>query len=233
MRITRENTIIEDKSYPLAGMREDDICDFLTAHLKPFEPVTCQIQAAIFLHNVPLYITMLLTCSIFLYSFKVVSCSEFPTMIFIISLYPLINLILLIGGKNVLQSMCIQIPQLPESAPDRIRPINEIIKLGWKPIVFLWRVGFFIYRTYLCPNVVDIVLFLFVAIVSGLLLCTLDGILILSILVAICLILPPLITREWMYNFIIAHLGHPFPEQEEEVERYYSIKTNHHLITSS
>ncbi|OHS96635.1 hypothetical protein TRFO_37155 [Tritrichomonas foetus] len=221
MRINRENTLIEDNSYPLAGMHEEDICNYLTTVLKPYEPFFNQFQAAVLLHNVPLYITILLISFVFLYTFKIIVDSEFPTIFFLIALYPMVNLILLIGGQNVLTNLCIEIPELPESAPDRVRPIHEIIQIVWKPLIFTWRAAFFAYRTFLCPNIVDIIVFLAVVIISGLLLCVLDGLLILSILVAICLIFPPLLTREVVYAFLMAHLGHPFPEKEEELEEYY------------
>lgn len=218
MRLNRENTLIEDNSYPLEGMHEEDICEYFTSVFKPYESIIKQFEAALFLHNVPLYITIIIICGIFITSFKVVVESEFPTIIFLICLYPSINLLLLVGGRNMLSSLCIEIPDLPEGSPSRVMNVEEIVNIIWKLLTFVWRIVFFAYRTFVCPNVIDIIVFLFTVIVCGLLLCVLDGLFILSVILAILLFFPPLLTREIVYSYLMAHLGHPLPEKETNDE---------------
>lgn len=207
MRINRENTLIEDNSYPLAGMREEDICKFFTDALHPYTPIINQLQGALLLHNVPLFCTILAGVFVFLYSFRIVSNSEFPTVLFIIAVYPLCMLLLKLGGGNMLKSLCIKLPVLPENEPARIRPLKEIVALAWMPILFAWRVGFFVYRVFVCPNIIDIAVLLFAIVVIGLLCCAIDVVLCTGVVLYIALICPALFTRKFVYNFIRKHLG--------------------------
>lgn len=225
MRLNRVNTLIEDNSYPLEGMHENDICDYFVSVFKPYESIIKQFESALLLHNVPLYITIIIVCGIFVTSFKVVVESEFPTIIFIICLYPSINLLLLVGGRNMLSSICIEIPDLPEGSPNRVLNVEELVKVSWKLLTFLWRIGFFVYRTFVCPNIIDIIVFLFAVIVFGLLLCVLDGLFIFTVVLCILLFFPPLLTREVVYSFLMAHLGHPLPEKEFNDQTYMKSKS--------
>lgn len=216
MRLNRENTLIEDNSYPLEGMHQEEICKYFTVVFKPYEPIIKQFEAALLLHNVPLYITIIIICGIFITALKVVVDSEFPTIFFFICLIPSINMLLLIGGRNMLSLLCIEIPELPEGLPNRVMSVDELVRILWRPLTFIWRIVFFAYRVFVCPNIIDIIAFLFTVIVFGLLLCVLDGVFIFSVILGIFLFFPPLLTREYVYSFLMAHLGHPIPEKEKE-----------------
>ena len=212
MRINIRNTLIEDNSYPLAGMREADVCKYFTDALRPYTFIIDQVQGALFLHNVPLFCTMLVGAFAFVYSLKIVNDSDFPTVLYYLALVPIINLLLKLGGANMLRSLCVDLPDLDESEPNRIRSIEEIVQIGWQPLLYGWRVLFFVYRLYLRPNIVDICVFLFVVGVFGLLCCVVDVLSVFAVCLLLCLLFPPLLTRKVVSNFLIRQLGTPLPD---------------------
>lgn len=212
MRINIRNTLIEDHSYPLAGMREEDICKYFADAFRPYEFIINQVQGALFLHNVPLFCTMLVGAFAFIYSLKIVHDSDFPTILYYLALVPIINLLLKLGGANMLRSLCVELPELDETEPDRIRSIEEIVEIGWQPVLYAWRVLFFVYRMYLRPNVIDISVFLFVVGVGGLLCCVIDVLSVFAVCLFMFLLFPALLTRKTVSNFMIRQLGTPLPE---------------------
>ena len=111
--------------------------------------------------------------------------------------------------------MSIKIPDLPEDAPNRIRSLKEIVTIIYKPLTFLYQFFFFIYRTYVCPNIVDTIAILGIFILLGIICIAVNVIIIISIPIYTFLILPPLLTRETVYNGIMLHLGHPIPEKSD------------------
>jgi hypothetical protein len=214
MRINRPNTLIEDNSYPLAGMHDDDVYGYFTEVMRPYAPLINQIQGALMLHNVPLFFFMVVTVVVFLYSLKTVRDSDFPTILYLVSLYPFVNLLLKIGGANGLKSLSVDLPELPRTAPDRIRSIEEMAEIFGKPMLFAWRVGFFVYRTFCCPNVVDITVFLFLVFVVGFLCCVIDVVVVLTLGIAMGLTFPAVLTRRIVYNVLVLHLGRSLGDPE-------------------
>jgi hypothetical protein len=218
MRINRPNTLIEDHSYPLAGMREDDICRYFSDIVSPHSYLIDQIQGALLLHNIPLFCLILFCSALFFYSFAVVRDTGFPVAFYVFGVYPLGNLILKLGGLNVLRSLCITLPNLPHSAPDRVRTIPELVELLWRPVLYVWRVGFFVYRTFLCPNVVDITIFLIALTLAGLFYCVLNVLVIATGCWAIFLIFPAVFTRPYVYEPLVKHLGRPVTDDGEGIK---------------
>jgi len=205
MRINRQNTLIQDHSYPLAGMREEDICRFFCEAVRPLAPLVAQVQGALLLHNIPFFCFIVVISVGVLYSFRVISDSGFPVFLYAVSFYPLCCLLLKIGGQAIVKSFYIKLPELSEAAPDRIRTIEEIVERVWKPALMIWRGVFFIYRTYLCPNVVDIIVFMCAMIVVGLIYCTVNLVAIAFVMLLFVLTFPALLTRKTVYDFLVRH----------------------------
>lgn len=118
-------------------------------------------------------------------------------------------------GYSIISSVCKELPVLPSNAPDRIRSVEEVAKLSWKPYLFVWRTLFFCYRVFLKPNITDIVVFVIFSIVVGLVFCVLDGVLILGAILVVFLILPPIVTRSFVSSFLMARLGSPIINTEQ------------------
>lgn len=207
--------MIENSSFPLAGWRENDIKAFFTELLRPYTGIIIQIQAALLFHNIPLYCVIVFSAIVFIYLLSIVVYSDFPTIFYFISVIPVFNAFLLLGGKEFLHSLCVELPDLPVTSSKRIRSLDEIVSILWRPLLYVWRVVFFIYRMYLCPNIVDISVFLVIIAIIGLLLCVVNGIVVLSVNLIILLTFPGILTRDAVYHFIIARFGHSIPEDSK------------------
>jgi hypothetical protein len=191
-------------------MHDEDIYRYFVDLLKPYAPMINQAQGALLLHNTPLFCFVVVIVIFFLYSLKVVRDSEFPMMLYLLTIYPFINLALKIGGSNALKAMCIDLPELHPTAPDHIRSIEEVVEICGKPMLFAWRIGFFVYRTFCCPNVVDITVFLMAVGILGFVCCVVDVLAVFAVGVVIFLTIPAILTRRIVYNVLVRQLGHPF-----------------------
>jgi hypothetical protein len=174
-----------------------------------------QVQGALLLHNIPLFCFLIVFSFLFLYSFKWAADSGFPVFLYAASVYPVANLLLKLGGFAVLESLAVKLPELSRNCPDRIRTIEEIVEMSWKPVLAAWRFAFFVYRLYLCPNDVDILLFLAVVIAVGLLYCILPIVTILCIVHLMVLTFPAILSRRGVYEFLMRHLGHLIADADE------------------
>lgn len=213
MRINRENTLIEDNSFPLAGMRESDIIDYFTDKCAPYSYIFEQVQTALYLHNIPLYSAIVIMVALFLYILRAVNNSRFPTIFFLIMIYPIQCFFLKIGGNNIINSLCIDINTIHETEPNRIRSVREIVSLSWKPVLFCWRMLFFVYRVFVLPNTIDIIVLIIGTVIIGLILSIINGVFILGLILCLFLIFPPLLTRNSVYKFLMVHLGNPIVDK--------------------
>jgi hypothetical protein len=214
MRINRENTLIEDHSYPLAGMREEDVCRFFCDAIRPFVPHISQIQGAVLLHNIPFFCVIIVLSSVFLYSFRIVNDSGFPMFLYVLGLYPLLCLLFKLGGQSMVKSFYVKLPDLPETAPDRIRTIEEIVEMVWKPTLVIWRIGFFVYRTYVCPNVVDIIVLLSSLVLLGFVFMAVNVVAVAFVALFILLTFPALLTRKSVFDFLVRHFRSSAAEED-------------------
>lgn len=215
MRINGGSSLIGDNSYPLEGMRERDIVRYLTARFEPHAFALAQVQGALYLHNIPLYVLMAVLALAFLLLLKAVADSQFPTTLFLFLAYPIACLFHRTIGGSLIAGACRELPELPASAPDRIRTVEEIAQLAWKPYVCTWRILFFCYRVFVRPNATDIAVFVLFVTLLGVACYVLDGVMILAALVAGFLVLPPLVTRKFVSSFLMARLGGPLIANEE------------------
>ena len=215
MRICRENTLIENNLYPFAGNTPEEIIDYFTKLFSPFAEILYQIEGALLFHNIPLYLVICLLSTMLLYASHIVVVSSFPTFFYLISLIPLIQFFRSIGAFTMFKSLTIELPKLPQDAPNRIRTLKEIIELIYPLLAFIWRFVFFIYRTFLCPNFVDTLALLLLFVFSGFIVMVLDFTIVLIFPLLIILLAPGILTRKSVYDGIMRHLGHPLPEDDD------------------
>jgi hypothetical protein len=158
MRLNRENTLIENNLYPLAGCHPPEVQSKFVSILKPIEADILQIEAALLLHNLPL----LAVFSVFLIGFVSLSLLLTPCLISYLTYafiaVPLLTLVYTLGGVTFGRSLYLKsLPELPETHPRRVRTLAEIVAVVWPVLLWGWRIAFFVYRTFVCPNAIDVI----------------------------------------------------------------------------
>ena len=191
MRLNRENTMIENNQYPLAGMHPADVQKKLVEYCKPIEQDILQIEAALLLHNIPL----LAAFGGYLLAFVIVSGilvgSGFPSLAYGIILVPLFHLFWCVGGVEIGRKLYLrEIPELPAEDPRRVRSVEELMEWFWFPMLWAWRAAFFVYRTFLLPNVVDTTAFIVIVVILGLLFKVINVFVLIGLLLVAGLALP-------------------------------------------
>jgi len=202
--------MIENYQYPLAGMEEEEICEYFTDLLSPYSSFFDHLQSALYLHNIPLFCFIFIFVLGFFHLLKVIVSSKFPTVFFLASIIPVVQLFCLLGGNSLFKTILRDMPVLPIDDPKHIRPVKSIVRHLWKPLSSLWMLGFFVYRTLLCPNVVDTITLLILITLVGLLFCIFDFILIFQVIAIFFLIVPSILTKERVYRSLMLHIGHPY-----------------------
>lgn len=215
-RINKKNTLIEDYLYPFSGAEDEEVIDYFTDFFKPYTEIINQIEAAVMFHNKPLYAAIIFILAAVIYFLKIVSESQFPTFLFVCALVPIYYLFILVGGGTILKSLCIEMPKLPDDAPDRIRSVREIVEIIYKPLRFTWQIGYFIYHAYVCPNLIDTVVILIGITLLGMICCVIDFWIILAVPLVLFVIVPGILTQKAVYSFIMLHLGHPLPDDPKK-----------------
>jgi hypothetical protein len=170
MRLNRENTLIENNLYPLAGCHPAEVQTKFVELLKPLESDILQIEAALLLHNIPLLIVF----GGFVLGFLGLSRALTPCVIsyltYAIIVVPVLTLVYTLGGVAFGRSLYLKdLPDLPPADPRRIHSLEEIVSYAWAPLLWGWRAAFFVYRTYVCPNPLDAGALVIGAIILGLL----------------------------------------------------------------
>lgn len=171
MRLNRENTMIENNQYPLAGLHPEDVQKKLVEYCRPIERDILQIEAALLLHNIPLLVAF----GGFLLAFVIVSglliADGFPSLAYGIIFVPLFHLFWCAGGVEFGRKLYLK--ELPEARgeddPQRVRSLEELMQWFWFPMLWGWRVAFFVYRTFVLPNIVDTAAFIIIVTILGLL----------------------------------------------------------------
>ena len=195
MRLSRENTLIENNLYPCAGMHPKDVQSKLLKILKPYENDILNLESALLLHNIPLLaafggylLAFLIVSNILVHSFV-------SSLAYGIIFVPLFHLFYCLGGVEIGRKLYKPLPTLSAEDPLRIRPLEELLTWFWFPILWGWRVGFFVYRTFVCPNVVDTAAFIVVIILLNLIFKVINIFIILIILLVLALAAPAVLTQ--------------------------------------
>jgi hypothetical protein len=168
MRLNRENSLIENNLYPLAGYHPPDIQKKFVEYLKPLEADILQVQAALLLHNLRLLgVLVAFFVGIESLAIWITPCIiSYLTLAFIT--VPALTVVYTIGGVSFARKLYLsQLPALPATDPRRIRTLEEAVSYVWFPLLWGWRAAFFVYRLYVCPNAIDTVGFAVGAIVIG------------------------------------------------------------------
>jgi hypothetical protein len=156
MRLNRENTLIENNLYPLAGCHAPEVQTKFVEILKPIENDILQIEAALLLYNIPL----LLVFAGFLISFLYLSILITPCIVsyltYALIAFPLLTLVYTAGGVDFARTLYLrELPELSQDDPRGIRSLDEVVSYVWFPLLWGWRLAFFVYRTFVCPNAID------------------------------------------------------------------------------
>lgn len=206
-RLNRPNTLIEDNLYPLAGYRQQDIVTKFVTMLKPIEEDILQIESALLLHNIPLYGALAGGFITFFLLAYVLSKSCFPSFVSAVILVPCFHLFYVCGGVDLLRKLYKQIPELAEDNKRRVRSLEEIVSFIWFPLLWGWRIGFFVYRTFKCPNVIDTAFLIIATIILGSLGKLMNFFMLCLIAVVLILALPGVLTMTPAGDFVVNFLN--------------------------
>ena len=195
MRLNRENTLIENNLQPCSGMRAEEIQKKFVKALEPYKDYIDQFQAALLLYNVPLFgVIMGIAVGLFIV-FELLRCSSVPNVVVSIIAIPILELLYCFDVHLRIKKLFIELPQTAPNAPDRIRSLEELVSYIYKPVLTIWRIGFFVYRTFLCPNVVDTIVLIVVSILLGLISRILPFFEIICLSIIILLAIPALLSK--------------------------------------
>jgi hypothetical protein len=195
-RLNRENTFIENNQYPLAGLHPPDVEVKFAEILKPLETDILQLEAALLLHNIPLFAVF----AGYLIGFFVLSIlltkSIISPLTYSFIFVPLFHLVYLFGGIDFGRTLYLaEIPNLPADRRDRVRSVPELLHWFAPTLKWGWRFGFFIYRTFVCPNIVDTIVLILAAILLGFIAKLINPLVLLLALIVIALFVPAILTK--------------------------------------
>lgn len=203
MRLNRENTMIENNLYPLAGFHPADGQKKLCEMLAPFEQDILQIQGALLLHNIPLFVQLTGVLLGFVVLSGVLASKGLPSLVYGAIFVPLWHLFYLLGGVALLRKSYLkELPKLDEKNPRRIRTLEELMKWFYMPMNWGWKIGFFIYRTFVCPNIVDTAVMIVVFIILGAIFKAINAFVVMGLLVTIFLGAPAVLAMTPAGDFV-------------------------------
>lgn len=210
-------TMIDMHTYPLAGYHKEEAIIYFSSLLKPYSYIIDQIQNALLLHNLPLYFLTLFLGTVLIYLMYIIHFTDFPSFLFLIALIVLSEIFFMFGGGSIIKNMFVELSpsQWDPPNPDRLRTIEEIVSLGFYPTLIIWRTLFFAYKSIIKPNLIDSIILLIGLAVVGSFFCVIRPLTVFAIGFYGVMIVPALLTRRIVYNFLMAHLGHPIPLQFE------------------
>lgn len=196
MRLNRENTLIENNLQPMAGCPPEEVQAKFVKALEPYKEYVDQFQAALLLKNIKLFAAMLVTVIGMIVVFALLIASSIPNVIVAIIAVPILELFYCFDAHLKVKKLFLaEIPKSAEGAMDRQRSLEEIVALTWKPVLLIWRFGFFVYRTFVCPNPVDTIAFILLCIIIGFLNKILCFFTLFSILLVVALITPAILVK--------------------------------------
>ena len=203
MRLNRENTMIENNLYPLAGFHPEDGQKKLCEMLAPLEQDILQIQGALLLHNIPLFVQLTGILLGFVVLSSVLASKGVPSLVYGAIFVPLWHLFYHLGGVTLLRKSYLkELPKLDEKNPRRIRTVEELMNWFYLPMTWGWRIGFFIYRTFVCPNVVDTGAMIVVFVLLGAIFKAINGFVVMGLLVVLFLATPAVLAMTPAGDFV-------------------------------
>ena len=119
------------------------------------------MQAALLLHNIKLFAAMLSTVIGVIALFAALKASSISNVIVGIIAIPILELFYCFDAEIHIKKLYLsELPKLADNVPDRIRSLEEIFAVAWKPVLVAWRFGFFIYATFVCPKIIILIILL-------------------------------------------------------------------------
>jgi ABC-type transport system involved in cytochrome bd biosynthesis fused ATPase/permease subunit len=201
-RLNRENSLIENNLYPLAGLHPDAVEDKFAEILAPFEQDILNVESALLLHNIPL----LGVFAGFLVSFLILSIlltkHAISPLVYAIILVPVLDLVYLLGGVDFGRTLYKPLPQLPPDDPSRVRTLKELLHWFAPTLKWGWRVAFYVYRTFVCPNAFDAIIVILATIFLGLLGKVVNLLVIILVLLVLALVVPAILTKTPAGQFV-------------------------------
>jgi hypothetical protein len=177
--------------------------------LKPFENDILHIEAALLLHNIPLFIVF----AGFLLAFLSLSLWLTPCVVsylsYAILAVPLLTLVYTLGGVKFGRSLyLLQLPDTDDADPRRIRSLAEIVAIAAPVLLWGWRIAFFVYRTFVAPNALDAIALIAASVVLGWVAKLINPLRLLLVLTVAGLAAPALFTltpaKQWLGELITA-----------------------------
>ena len=194
MRINRPNTLIENNLQPYAGMIPEEIQEKIVEKLTPYKEYVDQFQAALFLLNPTLYGIILGTVIGLIVLFSLLIASPIPNTIVLIIAVPILHLFYCFDCHERIKKLFIEIPEQNKENKLRVYSLEEIAAFIYKPVVVISRIVFFVYRTIVCPNPIDTIVFILSMLILG---CFLKIILIIfAIALVVLLVIPPILVKQ-------------------------------------
>ncbi|KAH0786595.1 hypothetical protein GPJ56_009497 [Histomonas meleagridis] len=219
MRLNIENTLIQDNLYPLAGYREKDVESKFVSVMKPIEQDVLQIESALLLHNIPLYAALAAGFFFYFLVAYLLSKTTFPSLVSAVILVPTFHLFYCLGGMNLLRKLYLKtLPELANDNKRRVRSLEEIVSYIAQPMKWGWRLAFFVYRTFLCPNVVDTSALIIATIILGYIFKLINFFLLMLIIVVLILVLPAVFTMTPAGDFLEKYINDLKAKKSEKKE---------------
>jgi hypothetical protein len=204
-RLWRRNTLIEDNLYPLAGCHPPEVKAKFADSLEPIKEDIIQIEAALLLHNIRLFVVVVVFVVAFL-SLSLVLSSVLSPLAWAAIVVPLATLVYNFGGVGLARSFYFKLPDSAYNGPARVRSLDEILDFAWFPLLWGWRIAFFVYRTYVCPNGVDAVVLIVAVVLIALVGKIINFLAILLAIAIVLLITPAVLTRTPLGTWAAQHI---------------------------
>ncbi|EAY04344.1 hypothetical protein TVAG_069940 [Trichomonas vaginalis G3] len=166
----------------------------LTNLLTPYKEYIDQFQLALYLKNIKLYLIIMGSIlSVFLLYVILYFLYIPPTILAIISI-PLFQLIFVFDLNNKIKDYFLtEIPETAEDAPDRIRPIAEIVHYAWIPARYVYMFFDISYRAIFTPNKIDTLEFIVSILLLGFINRILNIFVLITVTLVVCLVIPPVL----------------------------------------
>jgi hypothetical protein len=201
-RVNQENTDIKIDLYPLAGLDPVAVESRFADILAPYENDIMQLESALLLYNIPLFGALAGFIVGFLVLSLILTRSFLSPLTYAVIAIPILQVVYLLGVKFVRTLYTASLPNLPEDDLARVRSLKELLHWFAPTIKWAWRIVFFVYRTFVCPNLVDSTALVLFAIIIGSFAKQINPLGVLLFLTVVALAAPTVLTKSPPAAFI-------------------------------
>ncbi|EAX91201.1 hypothetical protein TVAG_220950 [Trichomonas vaginalis G3] len=180
----------------MAGCTPEEIQSRFVKAITPYKEFIDQFQAALLLKNIKFFVAIMVTVIGLITIFGLLIRSSIPNLVVAIIAIPILELFYCFDAHLKVKKLYIaEIPQSAEGALDRLWTLEEIIALVWKPALMIWRFGFFVYATFVCPNPVDTIAFILMCILLSFVNKFINFFVLFSVLLVLALVAPAILVK--------------------------------------